>query len=66
VPPIFAAIEEVGGVHPDEMWRTFNMGIGMAVIVAADSPLVDEAAGLPVYRIGHIGERSGPERVVLH
>ncbi len=27
-----------GGVHPEEMWRTFNMGIGMVVVVPAGMP----------------------------
>src|SRR4029077_1513179 len=36
VPPLFGAIQKAGGVHPDEMWRTFNMGIGMVVVVPAD------------------------------
>ncbi|HEX6491975.1 MAG TPA: AIR synthase-related protein [Candidatus Dormibacteraeota bacterium] len=48
------------------MWRTFNMGIGMAVVVPeADAEAVSEAAGLPVYRIGRVVEQAAPERVVL-
>jgi len=66
VPPLFEAIERAGGVHPDEMWRTFNMGIGMvAVVPAATAGSVGAAAGLPVLRIGEVVEQSGPERVVL-
>ena len=34
IPPIFALIEE-GGVPEEEMWRTFNNGVGMALVVAA-------------------------------
>jgi phosphoribosylformylglycinamidine cyclo-ligase len=67
VPPIFEAIQRAGGVHPDEMWRTFNMGIGMVVVVPAEgADAVVEAAGLPVHRIGTVVEQSAPERVVLH
>jgi phosphoribosylformylglycinamidine cyclo-ligase len=33
VPPIFAFLERAGSVDPIEMMRTFNNGIGMAVIV---------------------------------
>ena len=66
VPPIFTAIQEVGGVHPDEMWRTFNMGVGMAVVVPAEQgSSLSDVAGLPVFVIGRVVERSGPERVVL-
>jgi phosphoribosylformylglycinamidine cyclo-ligase len=66
IPAIFPALQQVGGISPDEMWRTFNMGIGMVVVVpeeAADS--VQTVAGLPVHRIGRVVEQTGPERVVL-
>jgi phosphoribosylformylglycinamidine cyclo-ligase len=36
IPRIFREIQERGGVGEDEMFRTFNMGVGMAVIVAAE------------------------------
>jgi phosphoribosylformylglycinamidine cyclo-ligase len=66
VPPIFEAIRQVGSVHPDEMWRTFNMGIGMVVVVPEDDAArCAEAAGLPVHRIGRVVEQAAPERVVL-
>ncbi|MHB1295636.1 MAG: phosphoribosylformylglycinamidine cyclo-ligase [Anaerolineae bacterium] len=65
VPPLFRLIEEVGGVDHDEMYRVFNMGIGMVVIV--DASEVDAAlAALGEARV--IGEAiahtSGP-RLVL-
>jgi phosphoribosylformylglycinamidine cyclo-ligase len=66
LPALFDAVQRAGGVHPDEMWRTFNMGIGMAVVVPeADAGVVSEAAGLPVYQIGRVVEQAAPERVVL-
>jgi phosphoribosylformylglycinamidine cyclo-ligase len=66
VPAIFGAIEKVGGVHPDEMWRTFNMGIGMIVIVpAAQATAGISAAGLDVLPIGRVVTQSTSERVVL-
>jgi phosphoribosylformylglycinamidine cyclo-ligase len=67
VPPLFDAIQQVGGVHPDEMWRTFNMGIGMVVVVPSgeEAEAVVEAAGLPVHHIGRVVEQAAPERVVL-
>lgn len=36
VPPIFALIREGGQVAEDEMFRTFNMGIGLVIIVAPE------------------------------
>ena len=41
VPPLFQLIEQVGQVEHDEMYRVFNMGIGMVVVV---SPSQAEAA----------------------
>ena len=34
VPPIFALIQERGAISSEEMYRVFNMGLGMAVVVA--------------------------------
>ena len=65
VPPIFGAIQQAGGVHLEEMWRTFNMGVGMVVIVPADVPAIAEAAGIPVWRIGEVVPQSGTRRVIL-
>jgi len=35
VPPIFRLIQERGSVDEDEMFRVFNMGIGLVAVVAA-------------------------------
>jgi phosphoribosylformylglycinamidine cyclo-ligase len=34
VPPIFGLIQNLGGVEEAEMYRVFNMGIGMVLVVA--------------------------------
>ena len=34
--PIFEHLRELGQVSEDEMMRTFNMGIGMIVVVPAE------------------------------
>jgi phosphoribosylformylglycinamidine cyclo-ligase len=41
VPAVFRLIEERGGINPDEMYRTFNMGLGLVLAV---SPGEAEAA----------------------
>ena len=57
-PRLMAFLQAQGNIEPEEMARTFNCGIGMAVVVAADD--VDaataalEAAGEGVHRIGDI------------
>lgn len=50
VPPIFALIQERGGVPEPEMYRTFNMGIGLVLILPA------EQAPLLVQHLNSIGE----------
>ena len=36
VPPIFALLQERGEIVEDEMFRTFNMGIGLVLVVARE------------------------------
>ena len=36
-PPLFAEVQRRGNVPEKEMWRTFNMGIGMVVVIRPDS-----------------------------
>jgi phosphoribosylformylglycinamidine cyclo-ligase len=44
VPPIFALLQRLGEIGASEMFRAFNMGVGMVVICAAAD--VDRALGL--------------------
>ena len=57
-PRLMAFLQAQGNIEPEEMARTFNCGIGMAVVVAeSDAAAVTaalEAAGETVFRIGHI------------
>jgi len=36
VPPLFEHLRQLGNVEQDEMLRTFNMGIGLIAVVAAE------------------------------
>jgi phosphoribosylformylglycinamidine cyclo-ligase len=67
IPSLFRVLERAGAVPRDEMYRTFNMGVGMAVIVApADAEAVIAAArgaGVPAWMLGET--RAGTGRVVL-
>jgi phosphoribosylformylglycinamidine cyclo-ligase len=50
IPPIFSLIQERGNVPDPEMFRTFNMGIGYVLIVAA------EQAPALAHRLNSVGE----------
>ncbi len=65
VPAIFQLIQKTGGVAPEEMYRVFNMGIGMVVVTSSDeAPRLAQA--LPdAYTIGCITRDDGGERVIL-
>ncbi|MCI0420541.1 MAG: AIR synthase-related protein [Acidobacteria bacterium] len=64
--PIFGILQKMGRIDELEMLRTFNMGIGMAVIVSSRRVTKIQAyfksRNQPVYAIGEI--RSGKRRVV--
>jgi phosphoribosylformylglycinamidine cyclo-ligase len=57
-PRLMAFLQAQGAIEPEEMARTFNCGIGMAVLVAAENVEAAtqalEASGEQVFRIGHI------------
>jgi phosphoribosylformylglycinamidine cyclo-ligase len=57
-PRLMAFLQAQGHIEPEEMARTFNCGIGMAVVVASDDAAAVSAllaeAGETVFRIGHI------------
>ncbi|MEM7456131.1 MAG: phosphoribosylformylglycinamidine cyclo-ligase [Planctomycetota bacterium] len=59
-PPIFEWLQEKGGVDTDEMYRVFNMGIGLAMIVSpyyADSICrIVEQSGFTPQVIGTVSE----------
>jgi phosphoribosylformylglycinamidine cyclo-ligase len=56
--PIFDLIAEVGGVAPEEMERTFNLGVGMVAVVPAEQagPALDllTARGVESWIVGSI------------
>ena len=62
--PIFRMLQRLGGISEHDMFNTYNMGVGMAVIVAKED--VDKAVAAldcGAYVIGEIAE--GGERVML-
>ena len=67
IPLVFRLLQEWGNVDWTEMYRTFNMGIGMVLIVSSDE--ADRitarlnAQNETVYHIGHVTE--GAHEVVI-
>ena len=59
VPPIFELIRKQGRIADDEMYGTFNMGIGMILVV--DRRDVPEGGTV----IGEVVRQAGPDRVVF-
>lgn len=63
VHPIFTYIQEKGEVEEGEMYRTFNMGIGMVFIASKKFKYSDikkvENLGTKVYEIGRVIDKEG-------
>jgi phosphoribosylformylglycinamidine cyclo-ligase len=58
VPPLFAWLQQAGGVPEPEMFRAFNMGVGLILVAsdeAADGLVADlRAAGEPAWLLGEV------------
>ena len=65
VPPIFKLIQKRGNVAQNEMYRVFNMGIGMVIICSPEK--VDQLTGaLPDAKvIGEVVKQEGEARVLI-
>jgi phosphoribosylformylglycinamidine cyclo-ligase len=69
LPSIFGLLQQGGQIAPEEMARTFNCGIGMAVIISPDSAedVARELEGVTeedVFEIGRVEE--GPRGCTVH
>ena len=68
-PQIFKWLQQAGNVAEDEMFRVFNCGIGMVVVVAADQAQSAAALlkreGELVYEIGRIEAATGEPQATI-
>jgi phosphoribosylformylglycinamidine cyclo-ligase len=66
-PAVFSWLAEQGPVTDDEMWRTFNCGVGMVAVVPADraddAVVHLEARGVAAWVAGRVDEGSGVDLV---
>ena len=66
LPPIFKLIQENGDIEEAEMYRVFNMGIGLAIICSAQQ-VAKIASILPQAKaVGEIIEAGDEERVIIN
>jgi phosphoribosylformylglycinamidine cyclo-ligase len=66
VPPIFKTLQKLGKVKTEEMYRVFNMGIGMVLIVGPDAETDIRArleGEMEIYNIGYVVD--GPGTIVF-
>ena len=68
VPALFGLIAEKGGIPERDMFNTFNMGVGMSVVVAKEDEAVALASlkesGLDAYVVGEIAESDDKVKLV--
>ena len=66
-PNVFRVLMDAGSVEPAEMYRTFNMGVGMVVITdAASAPAVEASAAsahIASFRLGRTVRGTGKVRI---
>lgn len=67
LPPVFDWLQREGAVPREEMWRTFNCGVGFVLVVAQNEAVAVESdldrLGLAHRRIGAVVAARGDERV---
>jgi phosphoribosylformylglycinamidine cyclo-ligase len=68
-PAVFDWLQKGGNVADDEMYRTFNCGLGMVLAVAAADAektlAILNAAGETAYIVGQVETHAGGEQVVI-
>lgn len=68
-PPIFKILQKEGGIDERDMFNTYNMGVGMSIVVSAETAdkCVDtlNKAGEQAYIIGEIAKSDSDEKIVF-
>lgn len=59
VPPLFQLIARLGNIEKEELYRTFNMGIGMVIVLAPKAALEARSRLPEIQAIGKIAKGEG-------
>jgi phosphoribosylformylglycinamidine synthase I len=59
VPPLFQLIARLGNVSKEELYRTFNMGVGMVLVLSPKSALEARCVLPNLLTVGHVSEGEG-------
>ena len=59
VPPLFRLIERLGKVNREEMYRTFNMGVGMVLALSPKGALEARCVFPELLKVGYVTEGDG-------
>jgi len=65
VPPIFDLIKKTGRISDDEMYRVFNMGLGMVLVCSEEGASAVQQALPEAKVVGRVVRREGAEGVIL-
>jgi phosphoribosylformylglycinamidine cyclo-ligase len=63
VPPLFRLVQREGGISDDEMWRAFNMGLGIVFAVDPSDAAAVRSALPEALLVGEVIAAEGDERV---
>jgi phosphoribosylformylglycinamidine cyclo-ligase len=64
IPSLFELLRRLGSVSEREMYRTFNMGVGMVIVCSSsDAPTIKKHLGQTCYEIGQVV--SGNREVII-
>ena len=65
IPPIFPLIQKLGNIDEEEMYRVFNMGVGM-ILVCSSSDVEELTKKIPEARIiGEVVEQKEKQRIAM-
>jgi len=65
IPPIFQLIQQRGKIDQQEMYRVFNMGIGMAIICSPENSGQLTKSLSESYIVGEVVKQKGKEKVLF-